>query len=522
MARLIARSQRLLEAEDRKRNLDRLFGKTDPQAPVTSPSELWVEPELLEEVSSAENKEPQPLRVDDWHARHVSDADFARCFTGHSSPPDDFVRALSNSSNYLRVAISKQRHRPARRELKPRLIAVQKAAKEVLRFVRKKKPPHKAQAKQDKKWRAAMEDLGCLPHDPEVLYGLFLEQPIRFRCEDSEFIACLTIVDTVRNNPSKDPSAELASYEDRFIADLELIANLAEAYKSSLEKPLKNRMTATPTERAPHHGEEQRLKDARTWSPKLYCAAIVLAASAWSEPRFDWPYKKWEACEDLWIARGGPAHDGKNVDAHDVWNRYLNAAKRTVGGIWRLVERDFGPSPFRSFDEPVAIPERLRDKSVSWKGRKRTRTSCRVDVVTLQEAKNFIAERPESEREKKAWRDATWALDYALIGAKPPRFARGAKPTRFARGAKPTRFARGRFERALNTPDNPISAWYDPPLSNDARPQWVITVKNELREHLKTGLSDTVDELASKLGLQPALAEQLLHELAQEKSWSPL
>jgi hypothetical protein len=474
-----------------------------PRPFVAGPMEPLVDPAMVGEIPSTDTRSPPCLHVDvSWQIEQQQAPDFARWFTGHSSPSDNLAMALANNSNYLRVAISKQRHAPARRKLEPRIIAVQKAAKEVLRFVRKLTPSHKAQAKQDKKWRAAIKNLGCLHENPEVLYGLFLGEPIQFRCEDSEFIACLRIVDTVRNNPSKDPSAELASYEDRFIADLELIVNLAEAYKSLLKKPLKNRMTATPSERAPHHGEEQRLKDARTWSSELYCAGIILAAFAWRDPHFDWPCEKWEACEDFWIASGGPAHDGADDDAYKVWSRYLNAAKRTVGGVWRIVERDFGPSLFRSFDEPVSIPKSLRDNSVCRKGCKKTRKSNRGDLVTLQEAKSFIAKLPETEREKKAWRDAIAAVDDASIGVKP------------------TRFARGRLERAFDTPDDPVSSWYDLASSNESlHPPWVTTVKNQLLEYLRADGSDAVDELARKFNLKPTLAKQLLHELVQEKLW---
>jgi hypothetical protein len=491
--------------ERRSRILDAMFGEKSPCGPVIRPENLLVGPELAKKMPAREKSERLPclvVGVSRKNNEQQQATDFARWFTGHSSPPDNFVKALSNSSNSLRIAISKPRHPPARRNLKPRIIAVQKAAKEVLRYVHKLAPPHKAQGGQDRKWHTAIKELGCLPNNPEVLYGLHAGASFLFRCKDSEFIVCLKIADTARNNPSKDLSAEVAACEDRFIADLELIVNLAEAYKNFEKKRPQNRMTAIPSGAATHRWEEQRLREARTWSPELFCAGIILAAIDWRDQPFIWPCEKWEACEDFWIANGGPPHNGSNDDACELWSKYLNAAKRTVGGVWRPVERHFGHVRFRSFDEPIPIPKSLRDDCVHRKGFKKTRKSNRVDLATLEEAKKFIDKLPETQREKKAWQDAKVAVDHASIGAKS------------------TRFARGRLERAFNEPDDPTSPWYDPALSNESvHPEWVTTVKNQLLEYASAGGSDTVNELARRFNVRPTLAKQLLHELAEERRW---
>ena len=264
--------------ERRSRVLDLMFGEEPPHRSVVRPKQLCVAPELVAELH-ANDTSPQPcLSVDvSWEVERQQSTDFARWFIGNSSPPFEFVSAVSELESHLRIAIAKQGSPMPKRDLDRRVRAARNAVSEMLRFINKSAPSHKNKEDQADKWSRAIGLLRGLivdKNDKELLERLFQDEIIRFRCDDIQFDACLRIVNQARTEPTKNLSATMMpDYGDRFVADLKWIDQFAKTYLSK---------------KFPKRGAPKKIRVAevssnkrKTWSAELICAVIVSAAIAW-------------------------------------------------------------------------------------------------------------------------------------------------------------------------------------------------------------------------------------------------
>jgi hypothetical protein len=412
--RLVGQTSR--KAFQAERNLDGMFGEESPRQFVAGPNNLWVAPELAEKMPAADARPPPRLVVDvSGQIEQQQKTDFvrwfARWFNWRPSLP---VSALFELENYLRVAIEKKVAPADRRELSSWATTTRKAAEKILRFINKAPPSHKAKEDEADGWGRAIEWMRRVRLSEERrLYYLFQDEPIQFRCENSQFDDCLTIISDVRANPAKNLTSELDPHKDRFVADLERIRGLAKAYASNrLTGWLrKNRMWSAQavcalivfeaSERpntfalrlalsvnfAPlSHGEEHRLRIIEKWSAELLCTLIIMAGFAWCDPsRWSRPLSTVDT-EVLRLRKpaGGPAHDRPDDDAHEFWIGYINAAKRAPRMVWSAV---LGSTPAgRMILE--AIPENIasmpRSERGAWYGAPQTTDAQWVVKVKRQ------------------------------------------------------------------------------------------------------------------------------------------
>src|SRR5262249_44065605 len=154
---------------------------------------------------------------------------------------------------------------------------------------------------------------------------------------------------------------------------------------------------------------------------------------------------------------------------------------------WKPIESCFGLNRFRSFDEPILVPEYLREG----------RDSIAMDLVTLHDATSFIDKLTREERQAKVWQAPKTALEEAGQGGSIER-------------------ARMLLERALkHGRDHATATWYNASSVDESprHPEWVIVVRDQMLAHLRAGYTASVDGLASGFDLKPALAERLLNEL---------
>jgi hypothetical protein len=341
--------------ERRSRILDAMFGENSPTQLVRSPRELLIDSELIEEKAAANERELPVLRVDiSWQTQQQQATDFVRWLTGKPSPSEALVSNISEMQEHLRTAIKKHVRPAVRRELSPRIVAIGKASRDVLRSINKTLPHERTEEQRWRLHRATIE-LAQMIEDEELLLYLFQREPVRLRCEKTHFKACLAIVEASICGLQSHRALDLGQNGAGFVADLQLIQNLAAEYKTTKPEGWlgKNKMWSAELLRmlilvraverrdaltlrfclnvnaAPQSNyEEHRRRIMEKWSAELLCAFMILEAVGSGE----WPIVGStgvaDACEDFLFSAGGSSHDGVDDEVNKFWTPYINAAER--------------------------------------------------------------------------------------------------------------------------------------------------------------------------------------------------
>jgi hypothetical protein len=163
--------------ERRSRILDAMFGEDSPTQLARSPREILVDSELIEEKAAANERELPVLRVDiSWQTQQQQATDFVRWLTGKPSPSEALVSNISEMQERLRTAIKKHVRPAVRRELSPRIVAIGKASRDVLRSINKTLPHERTEEQRWRLHRATIE-LAQMIEDEELL--LYSRKPRR-------------------------------------------------------------------------------------------------------------------------------------------------------------------------------------------------------------------------------------------------------------------------------------------------------------------------------------------------------
>jgi hypothetical protein len=302
--------------------------------------------------------------------------DVARKVTGQASPPVELVVALSEQLGRLRFAILNENRRPTTAKLSSKVKTLRKAAKEIRRFINGNgTPTNKKKADQVDKLCRSINVLWSVFEDGEMLHHLFKGDPIKFACDERQFIEALFVRSdlagfsggkaqllrvslNIADNDRQDPST--APNKDQIVACLSFIESLTTRALSSGHcgsgRPTTKRMVTispeTSARRKKLRGRAlQRVIDRDRWSAKLLCAVIIDAAD-----RCVWPVNFSitvnQACEELWKAAGGTPHKAvvnKNGtdEVTEVWKHFSLAARETANLVlprsdWEAELRHWG------------------------------------------------------------------------------------------------------------------------------------------------------------------------------------